>query len=135
MSMISFTAQDGSDDFKWNKDVLDNFKEDLLGILMTELKDSVVHNVLPSLGPKNFEGEAIEYLRQQNLPITDKNIKDCANAILADLMKNIDDLIVYDEDSQTLEISPFIDAMEFGDFYRPVLKIITRAAEQAFEQQ
>jgi hypothetical protein len=38
-------------------------------------------------------------------------------------------MIVYYEATNCILISPFIDSLEYGDFYRPTLKTITRAIE------
>ena len=43
-------------------------------------------------------------------------------------------MISYDEQEDKLIVSPFIIALEFGDFYRPLLKTITRAVDATFAE-
>jgi hypothetical protein len=111
------------------------------------LKDQVLSNVIPSLGPQNFRGEAITYMKQNEIPLTELGIpgvkgvsedilgvKQYSQLMYKSFIANVDALIVYDEAENVIMLSPFIDALEFGDFYRPVLKTITRSIEAAFTE-
>lgn len=130
----NFTDNSDVGEITLNEKAVESFKADLLKTLMLELKDQVTQAVIPSLGPKNFEGEAIEYLRLSALPLTDLEIEKHSKAIFLEFTKNVDDLIVYDKDTNTLIVSPFIEACEFGDYYRPLLKLITKSIESAFSE-
>ena len=132
--MFNFEVKDDKNsNFIFDEDVIDNFKKEILNRISEELKRNVLEVVIPSLGPKNFEGEAITYLQQTGLPITKESIKQYSNIMLKSFIDNIDDMIIYDEEKNMLIISPFIEAFEYGDFYRPVLKTITHALEEALK--
>ena len=119
----------------FNEDAMKEFKKHLLKSFAYTLKTRVLSDVLPSLGPKNFEGEAINYLRKKNIPLTEKVIKEFSTTILQEFRKNIDDMVVYDEETNMLTISPFIAAFEYGDMYRPILKTLSRAIEEAYKPE
>ncbi len=132
-------------DIEIDKEGFDNLKKDLTKALMASLKDQVIYMVIPSLSPGNFRGEAINYMKENKIPITEKGIpavKGVSEEVLgikqySELMykafkDNVDNLIMYDEENDIILISPFIDALEFGDYYRPLLKTITRAIENCF---
>jgi len=130
-----------------NKEEFDSFKKDLTKSLMASLKDQVIYMVIPSLSPGNFRGEAINYMKDNEIPLTEKGIpavkgvseevlgiKQYSEIMYKTFVDNVDKMIVYDEENDIILISPFIDALEFGDFYRPILKTITRSIEAAFEE-
>ena len=113
---------------------LEKYKAGLVLILMSELKKEVIQNVIPSLGPLNFRGEAITYMQQRQIPLNEVDIKKFSEKMLAVFVKNVDDMIIYDEKTNSLLLSPFIEACEYGDFYRPILRTITRSIETAFAE-
>jgi hypothetical protein len=129
-------------EIKINKEAMNSFQKDLQKQYALSIKQHVLQDAIPSLGPKNFEGEAIEFLRQNMLPITEKGlpeikgirpaipgVKELSLTMLTTFVKNIDDMIVYDEEANLIVISPFIMSLEYGDFYRPILKTLTRSIE------
>ena len=132
-------------DITIDKDELDNLQVDLTKALMDCLKDQVIYMVIPSLSPGNFRGEALTYMKDNGIPITEKGIpavksvneeilgvKQYSELMYKTFAENINDMIIYDENEKVILISPIIDAFEFGDYYRPVLKTITRAIESCF---
>lgn len=135
-----------SSDIVFDSDALEQFKKELSKALVISIRDQVIGDVIPSLGPKNFLPEALEYMKQNEIPLSEnglpalKGVRDKAipgiNQIAQDIFKsfvaNVDDLVVYDEDTNLIVISPFIMALEYGDLYRPLLQTITRSVENAY---
>lgn len=130
-----------------DKEAQDSFEKDIVKAIMEELKDQVINMVIPSLGPKNFEGEAIQYMKAKLIPLTENGIpeikgvqdavlgvKQYSRLMLKEFIDNVKDMIVYDEKENCILISPFIDSLEYGDFYRPTLKTITKAIEAVFPE-
>ena len=127
-----------------NEDNMSELKSACLRVITMSIKDQVIHTVIPSLGPKNFEGEALNYMKDNKIPITEEGfpeipnvreaipgIKQISMEILLAFIKNIDDLVVFDENTKTIQLSPIINSFEYGDYFRPALKTITRAIENA----
>lgn len=142
---IEFTREpDDKNSFTIDEDVLVEFREELSKALVLGIKEQILNAVIPSLSPVNFEGEAIQYMREHNIPITefgtpktkDKpevlGVNQYSKLIFKEFVNNIDDLIVYDDKNKVIMLSPFITALEYGDLYRPVLKTITRAIDSIF---
>ena len=126
---------------------MEDFTIDLTKLLINAIKEEILGDVIPSLGPQNFRGEAITYMKDNNIPLTELGIpgvkdvsadvlgiKQYSILMLQGFIDNVDALIVYDEVENEILVSPIIMALEYGDFYRPVLKTITRAIEQAFSE-
>lgn len=133
--------------FELGEEALAGLQVSLTKVLVEALKDQILSNVIPSLGPQNFRGEAITYMKQNGIPLTELGIpgvkgvsedvlgvKQYSQLMYKSFITNVDSLITYDESENVIMISPFIDALEFGDFYRPVLKTITRSIEAAFAE-
>lgn len=134
-------------EFEINEETMKSFETELTKMLMNSIKEEILQDVIPSLGPQNFRGEAITYMKQNNIPLTELGIpgvkgvnepvfgiKQYSILMLKGFIDNVDALVIYDEKENEMLISPFIMALEYGDFYRPVLKTITRAIEQAFAE-
>lgn len=132
---------------EFDEEALEKYRKSLVMNLMIELKKEVINNVIPSLGPLNFRGEAITYMKQKQIPITEAGIpgikgvsedilgiKQYSQLMLKSFVDNVDSMIIYDEESNCILISPFIEAFEFGDLYRPILRTITRSIETAFSE-
>ena len=132
---------------EFDEEALEKYRKSLVMNLMIELKKEVINNVIPSLGPLNFRGEAINYMKQEQIPITEAGIpgikgvsedilgiKQYSQLMLKSFVDNVDSMIIYDEESNCILISPFIEAFEFGDLYRPILRTITRSIETAFSE-
>lgn len=147
---IEFLPDDNfnsNQNFEFNENALEQYRSGLVMALMVELKKEVINSVIPSLGPQNFRGEAITYMKQKQIPMTEngiKGIKDVSEDILGikqysqlmlkSFVDNVDNMIIYDEKTNSLLLSPFIEACEYGDFYRPLLKTISRSIETAFAE-
>ena len=126
--------RDDSGDIKLDEEAIKQYEKDLLKVLQLGIKEQVISAVIPSLGPQNFEGEAIEFMRTNGIPLVESEIKRYSRVILKEFVDNVDDMISYDEQEDKLIVSPFIIALEFGDFYRPLLKTITRAVDATFAE-
>ena len=134
-------------EFELDEEAVEQFKAELTKVLVNAIKDEVLSSVLPGLGPQNFRGEAITYMRENKIPLTETGIpgvkgvsedilgiKQYSILMLKEFKDNVNDMIVYNEEENEIVLSPFIMALEYGDFYRPVLKTITRSIEQAFSE-
>ena len=132
---------------KVDKESQASFEVDIIKAIMEELKDQVINMVIPSLGPQNFEGEAIQYMKAKLIPLTENGlaeipgvqeavlgVKQYSRLMLKEFIDNVDKMITYDEKENVIVISPFIDSLEYGDFYRPTLKTITKAIEAVFPE-
>ena len=132
---------------KIDKESQASFEVDIVKAIMEELKDQVINMVIPSLGPQNFEGEAIQYMKAKLIPLTENGlaaipgvqeavlgVKQYSRLMLKEFIDNVDKMITYDEKENVIVISPFIDSLEYGDFYRPTLKTITKAIEAVFPE-
>ena len=120
--------------FEFDEDAIEKYRKGLVITLMVELKKEVMNNVIPSLGPLNFRGEAITYMQQRQIPLNEADIKRFSEKMLTVFVQNVDNMIIYDEKTNSLLLSPFIEACEHGDFYRPILRTITRSIETAFAE-
>jgi hypothetical protein len=133
---------DNGEEVEVDKEALALYEQALVKAIMEALKDQVINMVIPSLGPKNFEGEAIQYMKGKLIPLTENGlaaipgvqdavlgVKQYSQLLLQEFIDNVKDMIVYDEATNRILISPFIDSLEYGDFYRPTLKTITKAIE------
>jgi hypothetical protein len=145
---IEFNIEsDNKASFTISNKVLAEFKEELSKVLILSIKEQILNAVIPSLSPANFEGEAIQYMREHNIPITELGtpktkdkpevlgVSQYSKLIFKEFINNIDDLVVYDNKNKMIMLSPFITALEYGDLYRPVLKTITRAIESILISQ
>jgi hypothetical protein len=139
--MIEIILNEGGE-AELDKEALALYEQAMVKAIMEALKDQVINMVIPSLGPKNFEGEAIQYMKGKLIPLTENGlaaipgvqdaqlgVKQYSQLILKEFIDNVKDMIVYDEATNCILISPFIDSLEYGDFYRPTLKTITKAIE------
>jgi hypothetical protein len=145
---VNFEKDSSDEPFEVDDEVMLSLSIGLTNVLVGSIKEQVLNQVIPSLGPQNFRGEAINFMKDNNIiPITEKGIPAVPNVskeILgikqySELMyiafkKDVNDLIIYDEKTNSILISPIIDAFEYGDFYRPLLKTITRSIEDAFRE-
>ncbi len=92
---------------------------------------------LPSqLNPINFHGAAETYMHRNSIRFSKKIRGEYAKAIYDDFIKYLesDELIEYNEDSGTIKLSPFILALENGDFFMPGLHLVSKALEEYFEK-
>ena len=120
---------DGNEGFKFNQIVEDNLREDFLAIVMLSVKKRLVDDVIGTLTPQNFMGEAAEYLQDHSEEINDIAMLECATRILSEFKENLDDLLIYDETTHKILISQSVADFEYGTYYKPLLKLITKSLE------
>ena len=117
----------------YNEESVEEFEKQLALQYIRSLKDIILDEVMPSAGPKNFEGEAINYLRQNNLPLTEVSIKEVSENIFKVFLKSTDEMVEYDEKTKTIFISSrILQDLEYGNFYWPALLTFSHALDRAF---
>ena len=82
----------------------------------------------------SFLGEAEEYMSNNGIPYSPKTRSLYAEAIYADFISHLDDLITFDEEEGNILISPYIISLEYGDFYRPALNFISKSINEWIEE-
>ena len=118
---------------KLNPEVMDMFKQDTLQVIASLIKRSVISDVLPTVVSNNFIGEALDYINDHNLILSDDLIKTISTQMATELREQIDSLILWDSESKHVLISLYIAEFEFGDYYKPSLHIITNAINQSIK--
>lgn len=78
----------------------------------------------------NFLGEAETYMVSNGIPYSPKIRDEYAKAIRSDFMKLLEVSVIYNEDTGTIEMSPYIYALEFGDYYRPAMGFISNCIKE-----
>ena len=74
-------------------------------------------------------------MKQQNLPITQASVSQKSTELLNGFIKNVDDLVRYNEDTGEIEMDEIIWLCEYGDRLRPLLKTVTRSLEDVTENR
>lgn len=110
-------------------DAITEMEKDLALVLVASVKDRLIHELLVALSSKNFYGEAAEYLKDNNMEITDSALETYGQIILAEFKKNAEHLIFYNEDTHSIDIHQSVMDFEFGSYYKPLLKLITKSLE------
>lgn len=78
----------------------------------------------------NFYGEAEAHMVSRGIPFN-KQIRDAyAQAIRKDFLDGLEEAITFDPDTGLISISPYIFALEFGDFYRPAVQFVSNCIKQ-----
>jgi hypothetical protein len=95
--------------------------------------DKVKKDIPELLEPANFFGEAEEYMYQNNIQFSEKIRNQYAQAIYDDFIASLDKLLIFNDQEQAIYISPYILALEYGDFYRPGLQYISKCIIKYFE--
>ena len=114
---------------KINNKVLDNISDDFIAILVATMKSRIKDDLTTSLTSKNFSDEALDYLYEHSIDVTDELVEVYSAKILDEFLTNFDDLIVYDETEHKVLINQSLSDFEFGTPCKPLLKVITRAIE------
>lgn len=96
--------------------------------------EKIKKEIPDALTYSNFYGSAEEYMYRNNVPFTKLARKQYAQAIYQDFIKNLDNVVIYDEESGLICISPYILALEKGDFYIPGIQFVSKAINEFFEQ-
>ena len=94
------------------------------------IKEKVKREIPNLLTFANFIGEAEEYMRTKGIPYSPKVRQDYAIALRNDFMASLDDMLVLDKENKSITISPFLLALEHGDFYRPAVRFLSVCIEQ-----
>lgn len=94
------------------------------------LKERAVREIPTLLTFANFFGEAEVYMDQHSIPYSKTIRESYARAIYDDFIKNLDTLIVYNPEDSCIYVSPYIYALEFGDFYRPAVQFLTKTLQE-----
>lgn len=106
--------------------LLDKTTLEVSAIIFERLKDKIIHEVPDLLTYANFLGEAEEYMVSKGIPFNKKIRQEYAIAIRNDFIASLEDSISFDEQDGTISLSPYIFALEAGDFYRPSVQFITK---------
>lgn len=117
-----------------NKEVELNLRDDLAIIMASAIKDRIVNQILATLSPKNFMGEALDYLNDHSLEQTEVMKLQYATLMLEDFKKNINSLIYVDANHKII-INQSIADFEYGTYFKPAIKILTKSLEISSETQ
>jgi hypothetical protein len=97
--------------------------------LYERLKKRIKEEIPDLLTYANFLGEAEIYMSENGIPYSPVTRTLYAKAIRDDFMKQLDDVIYYDDSDNSIRISPYITALENGDFYRPAMGFLTKCIQ------
>lgn len=110
--------------------LLDEFKLEVSAIIFERLKEKVLREVPDLLTYANFLGEAEEYMVSKGIPFNKQIRQQYAIAIRNDFIASLEESISFDEQEGTILLSPYIFALEAGDFYRPSVQFITSLIQE-----
>jgi hypothetical protein len=110
-----------------------NLKKTATSDLFKIIKEKVLNEIPGLLTYANFFGEAEAHMVSKGIPFNKKIREEYAKAIRNELMDNLDKALNLDDDG-FISISPFIFALEFGDFYRPATQFISGCIEKWLEE-
>lgn len=113
--------------FSLDQEVADSFKGDILVIVASQIKKELTSTVIESLTPQNFLGEASEYLKDHSLDASDENLEIYSIRICQEFKANVDSLVQVTPDA--IQVHPAVMELEFGSYYKPLLKLITKSIE------
>lgn len=123
-----FKIAEDDDPLEFNTEMATMFRAEVAAVMTSAIKDRLENDILPGLMPKNFFGEAMDYLHDHSLEQTDAAILEQATLMLEDFKANIDVQVYLDEDSNIF-LSAIAGACEFGDLYNGPMKLITKSLE------
>ena len=98
------------------------------------LQEKVKNEIPTLLTYVNFLGEAEEYMVRKGIPFNKEIRIKYAKAIREELLNNLNETINFDETTGMISVSPYIWALEFGDFYRPAVKFISHCIIQWIDE-
>ena len=104
--------------------------KELFPVILEKVKKDIPN----LLEPANFYGEAEQYMFENGILFTKEVRNKYASAIYNDFIKVVDKLVDYNEEDGTILISPYILALEYGDYYRPALNFISKLIEEHFKK-
>ncbi len=99
------------------------------------LKEKVKSEVPELLTYANFLGEAEIYMAAHGVPYSPLTRTKYAMAIREELLNQLDDLLLFNEEDGSISMSPYIMALENGDFYRPALGFISKYIKEWLEKE
>lgn len=129
-----FSTDENDITFTINKEALEKFRIAAAKAFGATLVKRVQGDVIPSLGPKNFEGEAMERLTALNLPLTKLAIQEQCDLLFSEFTKNSENTVVYNEGTNLLEVNKHVVEGEYGSLFWPASKTLSRTAEDLSQQ-
>lgn len=94
------------------------------------IKDRVKREIPSLLSYANFLGEAETYMVQKGIPFNKKIREEYAKAFYDEFIASLEDLVTFDDKEGTIALSPYIFALEHGDFYRPAVGFLSDCINQ-----
>lgn len=94
------------------------------------LRERAIQEIPSLLSYTNFFGEAEQYIYTNNIIYTPTTRTLYAKAIYQEFIQNLPELIQYDSATNEILLSPYLIALEYGDFYRPALEYVSRCLQQ-----
>ena len=126
---IEFTLEESTPGPLFSEKQLEQIKETLLKNLIPILKQEISMGLIPSLSPKNFNGMALNHIKENKLPLTHENVKEISLDLYQTFIKNEDNLVIYDKETKTIAMHPIIKMCEEGDQFFQMVRTITNAVE------
>ena len=99
------------------------------------VKARVLTDIPTLLAPANFFGEAEEYMFRNKIRFSKKRRQEYAEAIHQDFITSLNDTLSYDETDGTISISPYVFALEDGDFYRPAIHYLETIIQRYLDEE
>ena len=113
-------------DEKLELNIIKQISKEIFEILLEKIKIDI-----PNLMTfANFLGEAEVYMSSKNIPYSPKIREQYAIAIYNDFISVLDKMIIYNKEDGSISISPYIYALESGDFYRPGIGFISNCIKK-----
>lgn len=123
-----------------NKDAMNQLSKTLTHYLYEKYVEKIKNKLSTELVPKNFQGEAENFLFNQGLDYTREDVDTYCLAFYADYLRNLSSLVTYDEDTNKINVHRLLEELEKGGFYMPRIPIlsegileIAKEAEDAME--
>ncbi|MCI4435892.1 MAG: hypothetical protein JHC33_03670 [Ignisphaera sp.] len=117
-----------------DKDQISEFKSAFGRASADSINEHIRRDIIPSLGPKNFQSRAIKQLEEQGIPLTNLAV----SQMVATLMKNFvksDSWARYNSETGDIEMDQIAWDCEYGTTEAPVLKTVTRSIADVTENR
>ena len=98
------------------------------------LRERIIQEIPSLLSYVNFFGEAEQYIYINNILYTPTTRTLYAKAIYQEFIQNLPELIQYDSSTNEILLSPYLIALEYGDFYRPALEYVSKCLQQWIDE-
>lgn len=99
------------------------------------LQQKVKSEIPQLLTYANFLGEAEIYMASKGVPYSPLTRSKYAMAIREEFLAQLDDVLIFNESDGSISISPYILALENGDFYRPALGFISTCIKEWLDKE